>query len=94
MLGYIPGEKYKDFFFRKHGFKHTDQHKETMTIAASTDYRITLLQTELENTKKTLFKRIKLYEIIIRNMDDILTKKVKGYTYITDVNPNKFAKFL
>ena len=79
MLGYIQGEKYEDFFFRKHGFKHTDQNKETITIAASTDYRIKLLKTELENIKKT----IKLYETIIINMDDILIKKVKGYTSMT-----------
>ena len=79
MLGYIQGEKYEDFFYRKHGFKHTDQNKETITIAASTDYRIKLLKTELENIKKTL----KLYEIIIRNMNDILIKKVKGYTSMT-----------
>ena len=79
MLAYISNEKYEDFFYRKHGFKHTDQNKETKTIAASTDYRITLLKTELENIKK----RIIVYDTIIRNMDDILIKKVKGYTSMT-----------
>ena len=79
MLGYISGEKYEDFFYRKHGFAHTEQNKETKTIAASTDYRIKLLKTELENIKK----RIIVYETIIRNMDDILIKKVKGYTSMT-----------
>ena len=38
-----------------------------------------LLKTELENIKKT----IKLYDTIIKNMDYILIKKVKGYTSMT-----------
>ena len=76
MLGYLPGEKYEDFFFRKHGFKHTEQANEARTISAPADYRITLLEAEL----KSVIKRIKVYETIIRNMDEVLTKKVKGYT--------------
>ena len=32
MLGYIKGEKYEDFFFRKHGFKHTEQSYESSLI--------------------------------------------------------------
>ena len=83
MLGYIQGEKYEDFFYRKHGFKHTDQDTETRIIAASTDDRIIMLETKLNNANKALFKRLKLYETVIRNMDDILIKKVKGYTSMT-----------
>ena len=32
MLGYIQGEKYEDFFYRKHGFKHTEQKSESITV--------------------------------------------------------------
>ena len=76
MLGYITGEKYEDFFYRKHGFKHGDQYKESITINATTDYRMSLLETEYDK----LLKNMRVYETIIRNMDEILIKKVKGYT--------------
>ena len=57
---YLPGETYEDFFYRKHGFKHTDQATEARTINTPTNHRITELEKELEK----LFKRIKLYETI------------------------------
>ena len=78
MLGYITGEKYEDFFYRKHGFKHGDQYKESITITATTDYRITLL----ENDNKMFMKHIKTLTLKIENMQIELSKKVKCYKYV------------
>ena len=78
MLGYIQGEKYEEFLYRKHGFKHTDQNKVTNTIAAITNDRIKYLEAKLEKTKK----RIIGCKTIIRNMEDILIKKVKGCSIV------------
>ena len=79
MLGYNPGEKYEDFFYRKHGFKHTEQYNEANTSNMST-LRYVL---ELEKTNKGLSKRVNNLELIIKNMNVILSKTVKGYKIIS-----------
>ena len=83
MLGYIPGEKYEDFFYRKHGFKHTDQSWESSTVAISTIDRIISVESEIT----ALTKNVKRLVAIIKVMDELLTVKVKGYTSVLSSLP-------
>ena len=80
MLGYITGEKYEDFFYRKHGFKHTEQNM----ISISSNSGIYVRVQELEKANENKSKKIKSLEIKIQNMDKQLIKKVKDYIAVSE----------
>ena len=47
MLGYIEGEKYEDFFYRKHGFKHTEQSRQAREQNVDIKERVISIETKL-----------------------------------------------
>ena len=75
MLGYIPGEKYEDFFFRKHGYKHTEQDTYSKQVNVDLETQITQLRSE----DKIKTKNIQELTIQLKNMELQLAKLVKGY---------------
>ena len=86
MLGYISGEKYEDFFYRKHGFKHTEQD----IISKNFNSRIYLRVRELEEANENKSKQIKSLEIKIQNMEKQLIKKVKDYISVSGLILNTY----
>ena len=44
MLGYKEGEKYEDFVFRKHEFKHTEQSYESSLVNITGYEKIILME--------------------------------------------------
>ena len=79
MLGYIRREKYEDFFFRKHGFKHTEQSYESGLFNITFYEKLILMEKDNVDLKNT----VKSLEITIKNMESQLTKLVKGYTPVS-----------
>ena len=89
MLGYKPNEKYEDFFFRKHGYKHTEQVTFSTQVNVDLETQLRLLRdanTSLrdanavlrsENTIRT--QNIQELTIKLNNMELQLEKLVKGY---------------
>ena len=81
MLGYNQGEKYEDFFYRKHGFKHTEQSK--ISKEANVDLETQVRQLTSENKIQT--QNIQELTIQLRNMETQLTKMMKGYTPVSKI---------
>ena len=79
MLGYKEGEKYEDFFFRKHGYKHTEQ--DTYSKQVNVDLETQIAQLRSEDKIKN--KNIQELTIQLKNMELQLAKLVKGYKSVS-----------
>ena len=65
-------EKYEDFFYRKHGFKHTEQSRQARE---QNEYIYVTLRSEVNN----IIKKVNNIELTLSNIQNELVKKVKGY---------------
>ena len=64
MLGYKEGEKYEDFFFRKHGFAHTEQSYESSLVIITVYEKIILMEKDNVDLKN----RVRSLEITNKNI--------------------------
>lgn len=81
MLGYKEGEKYEDFFLRKHGYKHTEQGPFSRLNNVGLEDQLSMLKKE--NIDKT--QKIKELTIHLKNMEQQLVKLVKGYKTVSSI---------
>ena len=81
MLSYRPNKKYEDFFFRKHGYKHTEQVTFSKQVNVDWENPLTLLRSE--NTIKT--QNIQELTIKLNNMELQLAKLVKDYKPVSKI---------
>ena len=81
MLGYKPNQKYEDFFFRKHGYKHTEQVTFSKQVNVDLEKKITLLRSE--NIIKT--QNIQELTIKLNNMELQLANLVRGYKPVSKI---------
>ena len=79
IFGYKPNEKYEDFFFRKHSYKHTKQ--VTFSKQVNVDLETQLTQLRSENTIKT--QNIQELTIKLNNKELQLSKLEKGYKLVS-----------